>query len=276
MPPLSPQDLAHFHEHGYVILREAITRDAVKRTVDAIHDFVGGTSRETWYRPPHHYQGFMAMFHHQALWDNRQSPRIYEAFTQLHKRTDLWCTLDRVSMKLPRHPDYPHFSSETFLHWDCDPREPEGRFHAQGVIALSDCAANGGTFQCVPGLHKPERLKELCARMPADWRPGANDTTGLIKGTPVPVKAGDMIIWSVRLPHGHVPNDTNDVRYAQYLAYVPADYADPDHVKGRLNFYHDRGLSGGWAPDPRHWELLNAPLAQLSPLGRKLLGVDRW
>src|SRR5690606_16421396 len=77
MPILSAADLDHFDQQGYVVVRQAIDPERARRTVEAINDFLGGGGRDGWYQPPHAKGGFLSMYHHPVLWENRQDPRIY-------------------------------------------------------------------------------------------------------------------------------------------------------------------------------------------------------
>jgi hypothetical protein len=57
--------------------------------------------------PPLNSNALVEMYHSQAQWNNRCSPRVYSAFCELWKRDDLWVSLDRVGVKLPsvdKHP----------------------------------------------------------------------------------------------------------------------------------------------------------------------------
>ena len=44
----------------------------------------------------------------------------------------------------------------------------------------------------------------------------------------------------------------------------------------RIEAWRQRRPTSGWPGDPRDWEHHNCQTAQLTSLGRKLLGVDIW
>ena len=97
------------------------------------------------------------------------------------------------------------------------------------MVALTDTAANMGGFQCVPGIYR--RLDEWIAEQPEDWDPRNPNLSGY-ETTPVPMRAGDLCIWTTRLPHGNGNNTSSAIRLAQYVTMTPApvDFAN----------YHDR------------------------------------
>jgi hypothetical protein len=274
---LSPEDHAHFHEFGYVIVRNAVPLENVRALIDVMHAFLGGIDRENWYKPPHTQWGFLPLHHNQAMWDNRQHPRVYRAFTELLGREDLWVTMDRVNVKLPAHKDHPGWGDVDFVHWDCDPRTPPRQLSLQGVLSLADTPVNAGGFQCVPGAHR--RLGEICAKFAdkPDWNPRGADTSGVLLGktTHIPTNAGDLIIWDQRLPHGNCPNHSDKPRYSQYISFVRPS-PDEQARQDRIDIFEKRDGAGGFPLDERKFELTRTPKAQLTPLGRKLLGIDRW
>ena len=49
------------------------------------------------------------------FWDNRQYPRVYDAFVDVWGREDLWVTIDRVNFNLPPEPG---IEFKGFMHWD--------------------------------------------------------------------------------------------------------------------------------------------------------------
>ena len=97
--------------------------------------------------------------------------------------------------------------------------------------------------------------------------------------TPIPMKAGDLVIWDTRLAHGNGHNTSSKPRLAQYITMSPADEDNEAARQGRIDRWqnrkkptYDRAFPG----DPRKWEENQGTTAELTPLGRKLLGLDRW
>lgn len=278
MPVLSPEDHAFFEENGYVVVHDASPKEFLEAAVTAIWEFLGmdPNNPNDWYRPPHRPgAGMVELYQHQALWNNRQSPRIYEAFCELWKTHKLWVSIDRVNMKPPQRPEHPEWNHPGFIHWDTDTSTLPVRFWLQGVLALTDTAENQGAFQCVPGMHR--RLEEWVATQPPHRNPRVPDLTGLeIKR--IPAKAGDLIIWHVGLPHGNGPNTSDKPRLAQYITMYPAPENDEEARRARIAQWCEHRPPGTqvFPGDPRRIEEEHGKTAELTPLGRKLLGLDLW
>ncbi len=229
------------------------------------------------------------MYQHQALWDNRQYPRIHQAFAEIWGTDRLWVSIDRASMSPPDRTspkeagklngDSPSKQPIPLpLHWDI-PVEPPILFCVQGVLYLTDTAADGGAFICVPGFHR--KLEAWLANLPADADPRKQDLMSL-GATPIPGKAGDLIIWHSSLPHGAGLNTGRYPRVVQYITMFPVQEKDENILTRRVNAWRNN-LAGvivestGWKGELRkEKEHAIGETAELSPLGRKLLGLDKW
>ena len=97
--------------------------------------------------------GMVEIYQHQALWDNRQYPRLHQAFSEIWGTEKLWVSLDRANMKPPSRADKPDWQNEGMIHWDTDTSVPKVPFGVQGVLYLTDTSEDQGGFQCVPGFH---------------------------------------------------------------------------------------------------------------------------
>lgn len=295
---LSAEDLEHFETEGYVKLARAVPPEQVAAAVDAIWQFLGmdRNDPDDWYRSPHSPNGLVEIYQHQALWNNRQSPRIYRAFCQLWSTDKLWVSLDRASLKLPLSAKHPEWKWPAFMHWDLDlDSETPVQFGVQGVLCLSDTTVDQGGFHCIPGMHR-EVLE--WSRLPPDRREPRILPFDFARMRAIPAEAGDFIIWHRALPHGSGINRTDRPRIAQYILATPAGYNismyDADRGGGRL----DQPAGSEWASTPAaevlrrqriaEWERRIGPSgrpldpreagppATLTPLGRKLLGLDLW
>jgi hypothetical protein len=215
---LAPDELAFFGEHGYVVLRGAVTREAARAAEDAIwsHLQMDRDDPQTWYRGSHGHSIWVPLIRDPALDANRASPRIAAAFAQLWKRSDLWPTVDQSGFNPPETPDWrfpgPH------LHWDVSLALPIP-FGLQGILYLVDTAADQGAFTCVPGFHR--RIESWIGGLP----PGADprrEILGNKESVAVEATAGDMIIWQHALPHGASPNRATRPRIVQYISLQPS------------------------------------------------------
>jgi hypothetical protein len=113
--------------------------------------------------------------------------------------------------------------------------------------ALSDTPAEGGGFACVPGSHKASfTLPEFSDAFIADELVQLPEAPDLIRQ--VPVKAGDVLIFTEALAHAAKPWQSEDSRWALLFKYCPA-----------------------WASWARHRPASDEVLAALSPRQRALL-----
>ena len=271
MAVLTQSDREFFDAQGYVIVREAVPKANCDAVVDAIWDFLGMDREDPddWYREPHKPGGGMVeMYQHQAMWDNRQHPRLYQAFADIWGDEKLQCSVDRVNFKPPPHPDHPEWDHKGFRHWDADTSKLPLRFGVQGVLYLTDTGSDQGSFQCMPGEHKP-LLDEENPYLP-ELDP---DRFVQIEG-----KAGDLLIWNRALAHGNGHNTSDRPRLAQYISMSPGRAGNEERRQHRIKCWRERLCPGGRAfpGDPRGWEQEHNETAELTPLGRKLLGLDPW
>jgi len=279
---LSAEDRAFFDKNGYVVVRNAVPQENLRAVIDAIFEFLGMDPNDPadWYRPPHRPGGMVELYQHQALWNNRQAPRIYGAFSELLGNEKLWVSIDRANFKPPSHPEHPEYDHKGFTHWDTDTSRLPQPLALQGVLYLTDTSEEMGGFTCVPGFHG-KVVEEWAKAQPADRNPRAPDLSRLPEGmkvTPVPGKAGDFVIWSTLLAHGNGHNVSNQPRFAQYIAMRAAREDDEATREDRVRRWRERlAPEAPWVyGDERGWEQEHGVTAELTPLGRKLLGLDRW
>ncbi len=263
-----------WEENGYVIIPRAVPDAHLESTIGAIAGFleIDPDDPATWYADPPRRLGFVEMYHHQAMWDNRQYPRVYEAFKNLWKDEKLWVSIDRANMTPPERANQTHGFNESLIHWDIDTSAHPERLAVQGVLYLADTAENQGGFQCVPGFHRA--FFDWVKTQPVDRDPMLPDLADLEPVT-IPGKAGDLLIWHSLLPHGNSHNNADRPRWSQYIYATPSREEDESLRQHRISLWRDRAHPPQFPGDPRDVERLRGP-ARLTPLGRKLLGLDRW
>jgi hypothetical protein len=277
MTILSAADRAFWDEQGYIVVPNAVPQANLDRVIDALWDFLGmdRNNPAEWYTRPdwHRSSGMVELYHHQTLWDNRQHPRVHQIFAELFGDEKLWVSLDRVNMNPPAGPDWDY---QGFIHWDFDPTTWPIGLRVQGVLNLTDTDDAQGGFQCVPGSHR--QVEEIVARQ----APGANlrspDITGLTV-KPIGAKAGDLVIWHTGLLHGNGRNRTDRPRLAQYISMYPAQPQNEEARQERIAQWRERrppAFARAFPGDPRKLEELHGQSAELTDLGKKLLGLDLW
>ncbi len=281
---LSPWDWQHWLTWGYVIVHNAVPAPTVGRLRKLLWEFQGlDPSRpRSWYRRPrrgavrrrtniYSNSGFVSIYNHQYLWDNRQYKRVYDAFVDVWDREALWVTIDRANLNPPNRKSRPF---KGFIHWDVDTTRDDLPMSVQGVLSLVDTTPAMGGFQCVPELFRT--FDAWRARQPADRSPYFPDLRGFEIERPR-LAAGDLLIFNGLLPHGISANRSADgVRVAQYITMFPADEGNETLRQARIRSWRDGGPAPGFPRDPRQWEKLRYPRAKLSPLGERLLGLRKW
>ena len=271
-------------ENGYVVIKNAVSRKKALKTADFIWEFddKNPNDQSTWYSKARAEMemkelagtGMVEVYNNQFLWDNRQTQKVYDSFADIWGIEKLWTTIDRANLNFPIRPN---FEYKGFIHWDYDPdTKPQ---NVQGVLALSDQSdQNMGGFQCIPWLYRNYDSWKLTQPIDRDkFKPnieGLEDN--LVK---VSLEAGDLLIFNSTLPHGIRPNNSKDkVRIAQYISMMPAQEDDKDLVSWRINSWKNRVAPQGYAfpGDPRNWEQTKYKTANLTELGKKILGLDKW
>lgn len=279
---LTEQDWTFWINNGYIVIRNAVPREQAQKTAGFLWEFEEKDPDDsaTWYAPPRAEMkmkeltntGMVEVYNNQLLWENRQYPRVYDAFTDIWGTDKLWVTIDRANLNFPMRPG---FEYKGFIHWDYDPETKP--VNVQGVLALGDQTdENMGGFQCVPELYRTyDTWKKT---QPEDRDHFKPDVSGfdIVK---VKMEAGDLLIFNSLLPHGIRPNRSdNKVRMAQYISMMPAQEDNEQLRQWRIQSWRERIAPEGYAfpGDPRHWEKTKYPTAVLSPLGKKLLGLELW
>ena len=278
---LNEADWQFWIQNGYVIVKNAVPREQAERLANYLWQYEGKDpgNMESWYQRPNvkmqmtelNNTGMVESYNHQYQWDNRQYPKIHQAFADIWGTEKLWVTIDRANLNFPIRPG---FEYKGFIHWDYDPEtKPQ---NVQGVLALADQTDEQmGGFQCVPELYRTYDTWKLT--QPEDRDHFKPHTTGfdIVK---VKLEAGDLLIFNSLQPHGIRPNTSGDkVRIAQYLSMMPAQEDDEELRQWRVNSWQSRRAMEGFAfpGDPMEREKQN-PVAVLSPLGEKLLGLEKW
>ena len=297
-------------ENGYVAVANAVPLALCKEIAARVRWFIGATAeKESWYankkdiydddihgKKPHHGPcGMVQLFHDASLWKMREWPRLHGIFADLYGTEQLWVTMDRAHFKPPENPKYPEWSDpgpvHGGLHWDTYAVDGVIPFAVQGVLYLEDTAPHQGALRVVPkSVHRP-----------------SNDAV------PVPGSAGTLVVWHSATLHGPGRNTHTLPRISAYITMLPVDAApfQPPNVApdaplnladaGTLD-YDDATLRPHLQRMSQHermerwrhrrpllredpiesdltgypYDFFNDSLYELTPLGRKLVGLDDW
>jgi hypothetical protein len=280
---LSPSDFEHWQTYGFVVVKQAVPAANVEALKKVLWEFQemdpndmstwsGGQLRDHAMKELNN-SGMVEIYNHQALWNNRQEQRLYDAFVDVWDDEHLWVTIDRANLNTPNKRGRVFAG---FIHTDVDTTLDPLPVNVQGVLSLVDVDGDTGGFQCVPELFRT--LEDWKKRQP-EGRDGFRPDIEDMEVYPVPMKPGDLLIFNSLLAHGIRPNTSeNKVRMAQYIAMTPAAEENQELREHRVESWKERRAPEGFAfpGDPREWERTKYETAVLTPLGRKLLGLDSW
>lgn len=280
---LTEEDFRHWQTYGFVVVPQAVPVENVARLVQFLWEFqqMDPGDSSTWdaaQLSSHamkelNNSGMVEVYNHQTLWDNRQNERVYNAFVDIWDREDLWVTIDRANLNPPNRSGRVFAG---FIHNDVDTTLDPLPINVQGVLSLVDVDGETGGFQCVPELFRD--FDAWKARQPSG-RDGFKPDINGYEVYPVPMKAGDLLLFNSLLAHGIRPNTSADkVRMAQYISMTPAAQSNEALRQLRIDSWRERRAPEGFAfpGDPREWERTRYSTAELTPLGRRILGLDLW
>lgn len=297
--------LRFFDEYGFVIIRDVLTADECRATVDEVwRDVEKSSSSEepikrddpsSWGndRWPQMQKlgiiGSLPCVGKEAI-KNRQNPQVYEVFRNILKSEHMVVTFDRYGMLRPAK-DHPERKTvRDWIHWDLNPwsfrsatiffspkaPQPGKKYNqnilkVQGLISLVDCTEEDGGFHTVP------KFSKYCFDEWAQKNTGSEHHTKFKDATFVPVpkedtlftenlqkipmRAGSLVVWNSKQPHGNYPNDSSNFRICQYIKMMSLEHIQDENLQ--------RDIQG----DPQYYV---SPKVEISPLGEKLFGLKEW
>ena len=266
-------DLDFWEENGYVVVPEVVPAENCRAAEAAVWEFLNMDSNnpDSWYRP-RRSTIMVDIYHCQAFWDNRQSPRVYQAFLEILKEKKLWVSLDRASMTPPQRVGYSVNENEHSIHFDRLPRESMDI--AYGILYLTDVSSSQGALRVVPGCHR--KVKGWLKMNPTDTEFKEFKLKHKADAVPIAGKSGDLIIWHPALLHGSSPNFAKGPRVAQYIGMKFADEKNIETRSNRIERWRKRLAGHRGGKKIKGKEHYHGKTAELTPLGRKLLRLESW
>lgn len=298
------QYTAALEEYGVVVVR-VLDEDTCQKTVAAMFEELNSMVKKVTLRPddPSTWQDaywparskFLVSrpaLHPQAFL-NRSDARIYEVFTTLWKETRLRVTIDnwglvRGTKDIPirqkdgstTREEKPKWGQPIQPHMDYNPwlfvKERAQGFQPgyQGLVALNEQPEEVGCHLTLPGGTKflqrfcqertcPEELGEK--RL--SYRPAPDDPIREYM-QPIPLRRGEMVIWSWGQIHGSIPNHSTKMRLHQYIRMFPAKEVSP--------FYEENDRYAPGKILQKYSSLIDIKALPIGARGRKLLGVEAW
>lgn len=238
-----------WRKYGIVVSRGAASEQTCSAAVRRMHEVARALSGgkcdlrdpATWSHIPTDAngvslisRGFFELYHDDVLAQLRQSVRVYLHYVLLWGTPELWTSFDRLGAKLPGHEE----SRALPLHVDQNPNVHPLFRTVQGVLALTDCPAERGTFVGVPGS------KNMFRKTYADMAQNTGEYVELDMGTDVakllqahaqicPLRQGNLISWDSRTTHANSENVSDKMRAVAYIAAGRAREDDESLVQVR-------------------------------------------
>ena len=88
------EDWRFWRDTGYLVIRDLIPKKQCEELIQVTCDFLGAKrdNPDSWYNvtprssedpTPKSIAGMTELYHHQAIWNNRQFPKVYDVFFDL-------------------------------------------------------------------------------------------------------------------------------------------------------------------------------------------------
>jgi hypothetical protein len=262
---------ADLFSDGFTVFKEAVSVARCQAVVEAIAEDLGIAVGDpaTWDRVSSVLDQ-VPLWGHQSQWDIRQDPDMHHRWATVWGTEKLWASRNSCRFTPPWTPDRVDAAR---LHWDADPRDRKIQWF-QGILALSTCGPGEGGFCCSPSLmHNQDRWPRTwpVESWGTDYRPGPLVADEVLE---VPLDVGDLLIFDHHLPHGTVRNLGDRPRVVFYVDFFPA--GTPEEAQANIADHEAGVASPWWRWKPGHDRIERGPPAALTPLGRRLLGVDPW
>jgi ectoine hydroxylase-related dioxygenase (phytanoyl-CoA dioxygenase family) len=265
---LSDEEVSQFWEQGYLLVKGVLSRDEAVYYRDLILDLVprdlsipehwhvsGGRIKPHFTPGNHTYDSpeFLPLF---------ANEKLYAVAAQLLQTPRLRSMDGSIGITMRNDGQQESPLSQT-LHIDASVPTDVDNFaftleevQIGGCYYFTDVQPDGGGIHVVPGGH---RKVEEEARANPQGRHLHNDWKRIthMKSIEVTGEAGDFALLHHLMPHGASHNRRTYPRVAEFMRFVREDQT---HGVGRR-------------PAPAYNDL---QLAAMTPLARKLLGVDPW
>lgn len=269
LAPLTSEQVQFFEQQGYLLLKGVLTRQEAQYYRNHILDMVPRdlTLPKNWYV----IDGRMKPVTEDNI-DNFDTPellplffneRLYGAVSQLLSSPRIQVFDGTLSITL-RNSGGSSILSQT-LHLDASvPKEQDdflftpAELQVGGCYYFSDVQEKGGGIHIVPGGHLlvQERARAVAGgrHLYHNWS-AINDFPETIEVTG---EAGDFALLHHLMPHAASHNRRPAPRVAQFTRFIRDDHPYYPASKRTVKHYNERQLR------------------VMTPLGRKLLGLDPW
>src|SRR3954470_19089432 len=236
-----------YREHGYVLVRSVFDErevEEMRQAIDRILEGVAATEHDrshTWAGVDQSLQlkGFHDLTYHDGVFTRMVAhPRLVEVLTrvigpnvQLH-HTKMLVKPPEQGAPFPMHQDYPYF-----------PHERHSVLAAS--VHLDDTDLDNGCLRVIPGSHRQGPLEAQGPSHTVEYP--------VEEGTPLPARAGDVLLFNYLTIHGSGVNASRRTR--RNVLFQSRDPADPPVLTDGREEHVDWGMGLMVAGrNPLYWE----------------------
>ena len=139
------------------------------------------------------------------------------------------------------------------------------------MVYLTDTRPEDGAFCVVPAIYA-----HLDAWL-AEGHPAARRRLDTVHSelVAVPGRAGDLVLWDARMPHGNLANGGDRLRVTFYVSMFPPGVCG-DRAEDHIALWRECRVNPHWADQPDHDHAETWPPATLTALGRRLIGLNDY
>ncbi|MEM7216807.1 MAG: phytanoyl-CoA dioxygenase family protein [Pseudomonadota bacterium] len=273
----SAESVAYLEEHGYVVIRSALTTDQAGTAIELLWDYLEGLGTgidrndcDTWDDdrwPTAVHGGILpshGIGHSAAQWFIRDVAAVQDSFAAIWDTNDLLTSFDGVTIWRPwRHNSaWRTNDGPSWLHIDQHPIGRPGKHCVQGLVNLLPTSPSTGGNVVVPGSHRrfasiPTDYVARLARIHSsiDHFRFPNDDPLLANTQPIQahMEAGDMLLWDSRTIHCSgpgsetPPDDKQLLRAASLICMMPRSKSNPEVIERRKRAVADRTSTTNWS-----------------------------
>jgi len=243
--------------------------------------------------------------HTEFAWKVRANPNVYKAYSKIWGTKKLLASYDGVCVMKPPEITRRWNKQRKWYHTDQTLRDSRKKC-IQGFVTLENMSSDDGTLCVLAGSHKYHntfakwRKSESDEVAPsANWYKLNSQETNWyleqkgVKEVKVSAPKGALVLWDSRTIHQNKWPDKGRKhprwRYVVYSCMLPAENAPVKDLRKRTKALSELRMTTHWPypctlfPEkPRtygkempEWKTVTT-LPDLSPLARKLAGIDEW
>ena len=275
--PGSAASVEYLDEHGFVVVRNALTNAQADTALTLLWDYLEGLNTgidrnnvDSWGDanwPTAVHGGILPSYgigHCKAQWFIRDQTAVQDSFAAVWDDSDLLTSFDGVAIWRPwtHNPAWRTNDGPTWLHIDQHPIGRPGKHCVQGVVnLLATSEATGGNV-VIPGSHKrfesipqayPDRLARIHPSIDHFRFPNQDQLLADTQPIQAHMEAGDMLLWDSRTIHCSSPGTKTPpdnkqlLRAASLVCMMPRAKSNPKVLAQRQAAVNNCTSTTNWS-----------------------------